>query len=265
MRSARCWRCCRTGRSARRSPCAGSPPRAGGRARRPAPGPPRRAGRRREPFLLIVGHGATGELLSRSFDELGRRGVVLDIDDERVAALELGSYSADVPGLVADARDPGHLGVAGLANPRCAAVLALTNDDEANLTVTMTAALLRPDLTVIARTTSRAVAERMLAFGGPAVVNPFDRFGEHLGLGIRAPASYQLVTWLESGPGATLPERGHPPAEGRWVVCGFGRFGRELTADLIAEGLAVTVIEAVAGDPATGGPPRVTGDGTDPD
>jgi voltage-gated potassium channel len=222
----------------------------------------RQVRRLREPFLLLVGHGATGELLSRSFDELGRRVVVLDIDDERVAALELGSYHADVPGLVADARDPGHLAVAGLANPRCEAVLALTNDDEANLTVTMTAALLRPEVTVVARTTSRPVAERMLAFGGPAVVNPFDRFGEHLGLGIRAPASYQLITWLESGPGAELPERGHPPAAGRWVVCGYGRFGRELTTDLVAEGLEVTVVEAADGAAEPG---RVIGDGTDPD
>jgi voltage-gated potassium channel len=225
----------------------------------------RQVRRLREPFLLLVGHGATGELLSRSFDELGKRVVVIDIDDERIGSLDLGSYHADVPGLVADARDPGHLGVAGLANPRCEAVLALTNDDEANLTVTMTAALLRPEVTVVARTTSRPVAERMLAFGGPAVINPFDRFGEHLGLGIRAPASYQLITWLESGPGAEPPERGHPPAEGRWVICGFGRFGRELTKDLVAEGLEVTVIESVAGEPAPGDPPRVTGDGTDPD
>jgi voltage-gated potassium channel len=225
----------------------------------------RQVRRLREPFLLLVGHGATGELLSRSFDELGKRVVVIDIDDDRIGSLELGSYHADVPGLVADARDPGHLGVAGLANPRCEAVLALTNDDEANLTVTMTAALLRPEVTVVARTTSRPVAERMLAFGGPSVINPFDRFGEHLGLGIRAPASYQLITWLESGPGAEPPERGHPPAQGRWVVCGFGRFGRELTKDLLTEGLEVTVIESAAGEPAPGDPPRVTGDGTDPD
>ena len=222
--------------------------------------------RLREPFLLVVGHGATGELLSRSFDELGRRVVVIDIDDDRIASLELGSYRADVPGLVADARDPGHLGVAGLANPLCEAVLALTNDDEANLTVTMTAALLRPDVTVIARTASHPIAERMRAFGDPAVVNPFDRFGEHLGLGLRAPASYQLVTWLKGGPGAPLPERGHPPTHGRWVVCGFGRFGRRLTADLRAEGIDVTVIDirAIEGGPP-GGPVHVTGDGADPD
>jgi voltage-gated potassium channel len=222
--------------------------------------------RLREPFLLVVGHGRTGELLGRSFDDLGRRFVVVDIDGDRVDALELGSYRADVPGLVADARDPGHLGVAGIGNPRCEAVLALTNDDEANLAVTMTAALLRPELPVIARTVSPTIAERMRAFGSPTVVNPFDRFGDHLRIAMRAPASYQLMLWLEGGPGAELPPRGRPPAEGHWVMCGYGRFGRELTADLRAEGLDVTVVEpaALSSPEAARAGTVVVGNGFDP-
>lgn len=225
----------------------------------------RKVKRLREPFLLIVGHGRTGELLSQAFDALGRRVVVIDISDDRIDALELGSYRGDVPGLVADGRDPAHLGVAGLGNPRCEAVLALTNDDEANLAVAMTAALLRPDLPVIARTVSPAIAERMRAFGSPTVVNPFDRFGDHLRVAMRSPASYQLITWLESGPGAELPARGRPPAEGHWVVCGYGRFGREVTADLRAEGLDVTVVEPLhsAAPAPTDGLATVVGYGTD--
>jgi Trk K+ transport system NAD-binding subunit len=126
----------------------------------------------------------------------------------------------------------------------------------------MAAALLRPDLPVIARVTSRAIAERMQAFGSPATVNPFDRFGDHLRLALRAPASYQLLTWLESGPGAALPERGSPPRSGRWIVCGYGRLGQELAADLRAEGLQVLVIEV---DPARAGDRDVlVGDASDP-
>ena len=93
---------------------------------------------------------------------------------ERIDGLELESYHADVPGLAADVRDPGHLGVAGLGHASCEAVVALTDDDEANLSVVMSAALLRPDVPVIARATSRAMADRMRAFGTPSVVNPFD-------------------------------------------------------------------------------------------
>jgi voltage-gated potassium channel len=232
----------------------------------------RKVSRLREPFLLIAGYGRTGELVGHAFDALGRRVVVIDNSDDRINDLELDSYRADVPGLVGDVRDPGHLGIAGLGHPSCEAVLALTDDDEANLAVTMTAALLRPDLTVVARTTSPAIARRMRAFGTPSVVNPFDAFGDHLRLALHAPATYQLLGWLQSGPGGELPARGEPPRAGRWVVCGGGRFVRELARDLDAEGLDVAVVKpaAVAGTPEEDGPAPEderadpAGDGADP-
>ena len=222
----------------------------------------RKVSRLRAPFLLMVGYGRAGELLAKAFDELGQQLVVIDESSDRVDALDLGSYHSDIPGLVADAANPHHLRAAGLDHPSCAGVLALTNDDETNLAVTMTAALLRPDLPVVARTISVPIAERMHAFGTPAVVNPFDRFGEHLHLALNAPASYQLLTWLEAGPGAELPERGRPPTDGRWVMCGYGRFGREVTADLLAAGLEVTIIEpAEQSEPQPG---VVVGDASEP-
>jgi voltage-gated potassium channel len=226
----------------------------------------RKVSRLREPFLLIVGYGQTGELLGRSFDELGRRFTVVDHSDARIDALELDTLRADVPGLAGDARNPHDLQVAGLTHPCCEAVLALTDDDEANLAVTMTAALLRPELTVVTRTTSAVVAERMSAFGTPTVINPFDRFGDHLRLALHSPAAYQLMTWLESGPGADLPPRRSAPAPGRWVVCGYGRFGRHFAADLRAEGLEVTVIEPRPGEDPAPDPllHLVVGDESDP-
>jgi voltage-gated potassium channel len=199
--------------------------------------------RLREPFLLIVGYGQTGSLLGRSLDSLGRRFVVLDASPERIDTLDVDSYHADVPGLAGDAGNPHTLGIAGLEHPQCEGVLALTDNDEINLVVAMTAALIRPSLPVIARAVSPAIGHRMRDFGSPTIVNPFDRFGDHLRLALRAPASYQLMSWLESGPGAELPAQGRPPTQGRWVVCGYGRFGQEVTEDLRAEGLDVTVID----------------------
>lgn len=202
----------------------------------------RKVSRLREPFLLLVGYGPTGELLGRWLDGLGRRFVVIDENEDRIDGSELGSYYADVPALVADARVPAHLGIAGLTHPSCEAVLALTETEETNLAVVMAAALLRPQLPVIAHATSAAVAERMRAFGRPTVVSPFDCLDEHLGLALKAPASYQLLRWLESGPGAELLPRGKPPQKGAWVVCGYGRLGRELTANLRTQGTRVTPI-----------------------
>ena len=215
-----------------------------------------------EPFLLIAGYGQTGELLARSLDALGRRFVVIDSDSGRIDDLYLDSYHADVPGLVADAGDPGHLAVAGLGHPYCEGVLAITDNDEANLAAAQAAALLRPDLPVVTRTVSPEMEARMKVFGSPTVINPFDRFGDHLRLALRAPASYQLLTWLESGPGEPLPKRGDPPSGGHWIVCGYGRFGKEVTHDLRAEGYDVTIVEP--GEAAENDPDAIVGRGYEP-
>jgi voltage-gated potassium channel len=215
-----------------------------------------------EPFLLIAGYGQTGELLARSLDALGRRFVVIDSDSGRIDDLYLDSYHADVPGLVADAGDPGHLAVAGLGHPYCEGVLAITDNDEANLAAAQAAALLRPDLPVVTRTVSPEMEARMKVFGSPTVINPFDRFGDHLRLALRAPASYQLLTWLESGPGEPLPKRGDPPSGGHWIVCGYGRFGKEVTHDLRAEGYDVTIVEP--GEAAENDPDAIVGRGHEP-
>lgn len=74
--------------------------------------------------------------------------------------------------------------------------------------------------------------------------NPFDLFGDNLRAALRAPATYQLLEWLEAAPGAQLPQ-GETPPEGALGDVGWPRrFGRELTADLRAAGLDVTVIES---------------------
>jgi voltage-gated potassium channel len=222
----------------------------------------RTVSRMREPFLLLAGYGQTGQILGRSLDSLGRRLVVLDLSAERVDALDIDSYHADVPGLAGNAADPRTLDLAGLEHPRCAGVLALTDDDEVNVVVTMTAALIRPELPVIARTLSPAIEHRMRAFGSPTVVNPFDRFGDRVRLALHAPASYQLLSWLVNGPGAELPAPGRPPTDGRWVVAGYGRFGHKFTEDLRADGLDVTVLDQR--EPEDAGPDVIVGDASDP-
>jgi Trk K+ transport system NAD-binding subunit len=201
-----------------------------------------------EPFLVVVGYGNAAKRLGRSLDEMGRRFVVLDDDENRVAAVELDSYRADTPALQGNARDTGNLVLAGIMHPRCEGVVALTGSDEVNLDVTMTAGLLRPGLPVIARTTSREIADRMRTFGAWEVVNPIDRFGNHLRILLRGPATYQLMMWLTSGPGTPLPARRAPLPRGRWVVCGHGGPVQELAEDLRAEGIDLVVVEA--GDPA---------------
>ena len=206
----------------------------------------------KEPFVLVAGYGRAGRRLARSLDAIGRRFVVVDVAQDRIDELALEPFRVDAPALAIDARNPDHLMLAGLGSAACATVVALTGDDEANLAVTMAAALERPGLPVIARAESPVVAGRMRAFGVPVVVNPFDLYGDYLRIALRAPSSLQLIEWISADPQASRPPLRTPP-RGRWIVCGYGRFGAEVAADLRAEGLEVTVIEAAeatADDPA---------------
>ena len=121
-------------------------------------------------------------------------------------------YHADVPGLVADAGEPGHLAVAGLDHP---ALRGRARPDRGRRGEPRR----RPD--------RRAAPPRgagdhpgglhgarpsaCSAFGTPTVVNPFDRFGDHLRIALRAPASYQLHDLAGERARAPRCRRAAPP------------------------------------------------------
>src|SRR5690606_9701022 len=144
--------------------------------------------------------------------------------------------------LVGDARLPENLVAAGLRQANCAGVLALTNDDQANLAVAMSVRLLHPDIPVLARAMRRDTAANMASFGTDHILNPFAAFGEYLALAIASPGSYRLWSWLTGLPGTTLEPETAPP-RGHWIVCGYGRFGREVVGAFRSHGLEVTVVD----------------------
>jgi len=198
------------------------------------------------PFYLVCGLGDTGMTVVRALQQLGCRVTVIDKDERKIQQLEIDGQSNDVPAIVADARSPETLTAAGLLKPECKGVLALCNDDEANLAAAISASILRPGLAVIGRADTPAIASSMASLGTFRVINPFREFGGHLALAMRAPDVYRLITWLTSAPGAYLfpssPAR-IPVAPGHWIVCGYGRFGHEVVAAVQQGGFSATVVD----------------------
>lgn len=223
----------------------------------------RRVRRLREPYLVIAGFGKTGEIVARALDVSSHRLVVIDIAAHRIDALDSAAFRSEVPGLVADAKDPHELRRAGLQGTHCAGVVAVTDDDQANLAVVVAAGLLRPDLPVVCRTFDSGVQLQMQAFGTPMVIDPFNLYGDGLMLAMQAPQTHRLVNWLTSGKGEELPAPLRVPGAGRWVVAGQGAFGRHLVADLHRHGLPITAID-IAGIPEDG-VQVIHGDATDPE
>ncbi|WP_312914355.1 potassium channel protein [Candidatus Competibacter phosphatis] len=166
----------------------------------------------REPFYLVCGYGETGQLLCRALDHLGIRAVVVEIEEARVSQLDLHGYSADIPALVADARQPEILKLAGLTHRCCLGVIALTNDDDANLAIAICARLLAPALPALCRAETAETATNMASFGTRHIINPFDKFGRYLALALNAPAAYHLLEWLTGVPGTLVVPHRDPPA-----------------------------------------------------
>ncbi len=210
-----------------------------------------------EPFLLVLGCGDTGRRLTQIFDRLGMRFVVVEIDASRLQALELEDFRNDVLALHDDASRPHTLLRAGMRHPCCRAVLALTNDDSANLAAVITAALLNPAVQVIARSHSAETTALMQASGKAQIVDPFVAFAEQLMMALRAPGCYRLFDWLTALRGTPLARELEPPS-GAWIVCGFGRFGRAVVERLRERGAEVRIVDpsADAGDDV------ICGDGT---
>jgi len=216
--------------------------------------------RLRDRFYLVCGFGDTGSLLVRALTDRGKRAVAIDLDPQRINFLAVQDYDSYVPGLCGDAAVPDNLIAGGLRSPRCTAVVALTNDDQVNLTIAIAGKLLHPQMQVISRASTLDAAINMASFDTDYIINPFQSFADHLALALRAPSVWLLHEWLTGVPNTTLTEPRYPP-HGTWIVCGYGRFGKAIVRQLRREGVSVVIVEA---DPArTGCESCVQGRGTE--
>ncbi len=218
----------------------------------------RRVRHTRQDFYLICGCGETGGLIARTFDRIDQAFVVLEKDELRVEELDLLDFKTDTPALAADARLPDNLLLAGLRHAKCRGVLAVTNDDEANLAIAIAVRLLNPDIPVIARAEQKPIAANMASFGTHHIINPYERFADRLALAVAAPEHFRLIELLTSLPETPIAEP-HQPPHGHWILCGYGRFGHAVAERLSNTGITLTIIDPAARDADH----DISGDGTE--
>jgi Trk K+ transport system NAD-binding subunit len=203
----------------------------------------RRIRKQREPFFLVCGYGETGSALVQALTDRDQNVVVIDIDSERVNMLQLQNLRQYVPALPVDAARPRHLLEAGLEHRKCQGVVALTNVNEVNLKIAITAKLLHPEIKVICRADSHDVEDNMASFGTDHIIDPYDVFARHLATALQNPGLYLLHEWLTGVRHQKLGEPVYPPQKGGWIVCGFGRFGSAIYHRLVDEQIEPVVIE----------------------
>lgn len=195
-----------------------------------------------EPFVLLCGHDDAGTIVSKELSDDGMRVVVVDRNPQRIDHLEVAELRSTVPGLRADAQDPSTLIRAGLTHPCCTAVLALTGDDRANLAIALSAKLLNPAAEVISVAHRHGEQAAMARAGVDHIVNPHDAFAERLATAIRSPSLHVIYEALTTQAATPAAARLDVPC-GRWLICGYGRFGRTVRRHLERVGAQTRVID----------------------
>ena len=195
-----------------------------------------------EPFYIVCGFGNTGSMVVSGLLKRGLHAVVLEKNRETVQRMFLDDSFERVPAFAAEPSSRAHLELAGLKSPNCRGIIVTTNMDQVNLKIAITAKLLRPELPVLARSESQRVIDNMKSFGTDYTVDPYSIFAERLFLALSSPVKYLVQDWLISVPGSELREPLKPPS-GRWIVCGAGRFGSRMLAQLEDSGLPFTVVD----------------------
>jgi len=199
-------------------------------------------GRIGDPFYIVCGYGDTGRLLVHGFTKRGIRTTVVDQEQARINDLELTDLEFYVPGLCDNVEHPDTLIAAGLKHLHCTGVIAVTSNDHANLKVAITSKLLRPSLHVVCRSELHDIGINMDSFGTDNIVNPFDIFADRLAMALHSPPNYIIHRWLTNPSNTPLSEPLFPP-RGRWILCGYGRFGKAVERFLSFEGVDATIIE----------------------
>ncbi|MFB6261297.1 MAG: NAD-binding protein, partial [Thiohalorhabdaceae bacterium] len=125
----------------------------------------------------------------------------------------------------------------------CAGVIAISRTDEANLSIAVASKLLAPKVPVICRARYRDTEANLASFGTDHIINPFDTVAERFAMAVRSPAMYLVYAWL-TGIEHQPVARPVVPPHGKWILCGFGRFGKAMRERLSAEGVTTVVVEA---------------------
>jgi Trk K+ transport system NAD-binding subunit len=195
-----------------------------------------------ESFVLIVGYGQSGIMLSRMLDRMGQRMVIIETRRDRAGGIEISEFEYPPLFLAADGRLPDVLVDAGVTHRKCVAMVALAGDDDTNQSVAIGGTVLNPSLRIIARVHTQIAQANLESFRNIELINPFRSFANNINLDLGSPEKLRVIEWLSGLPGAMRPDSLNFP-KGHWVVCGKGSFAHYVCLALEAAGVSWAIVE----------------------
>ncbi|RLA75526.1 MAG: potassium transporter TrkA [Epsilonproteobacteria bacterium] len=201
----------------------------------------KQVGKLKQKFIIVLGYNYITSEIIKIINDSDFRVVVIENDKDKVDNLILENFTPHVPVLRANSYDSQNLELSGVKSMFCKALVTLYKDDELNLRIAVAAKMLNSNIIIAAKSTTKNHTENLKDLDVEIVENPFKIIASQINLALMAPNILKLERWIyqigklnDSLP--TLPQ-------GRYIICGFGRFGQEIYKVFKANNIKAVFIE----------------------
>lgn len=195
----------------------------------------------RKKYIIVLGFNyVTNEIIKKLLSN-DIHVVVIEKSEERANALILENYTPTVPILVSDAHNANVLELAGIAKSNCKAVVSLFEDDALNLRIAIVARLLNKNIQLAMKATTTSSVNNLKDVNVNIVANPFSIIANELKMAIKSPNLLKLEKWIYQID--ALDARFERLPAGQYIICGFGRLGRNVYKLLRKENIEFIFIE----------------------
>ena len=195
----------------------------------------------RKKYVIVLGFNyVTNEIIKKLLNN-DIQVVVIEKSEERANALILENYTPTVPVLVSDAHNANALELAGINKTNCKAVVSLFEDDALNLRIAIVSRLLNKNIQLAIKATTSSSVNNLKDVNVNVIANPFSIIANELKMAIKSPNLLKLEKWIyQIDPLDAYLEK--LPA-GKYIICGFGRLGRNIYKVLRNENIEFIFIE----------------------
>jgi Trk K+ transport system NAD-binding subunit len=177
-------------------------------------------------FVIILGYSYVNSEIIKKFHEVDIEVVLIEKNEEKVNHFLLEESSRDVPIMVGDGIISDSLEDAGIRKRNCKAIVSLFKDEEKNLRISILTKFLNSKVKVIAKATFDATSKSIKDTDIATVINPFEVFAKRVDISLTSPHVLMLENWIYKN--SDLNSKVCTLPEGKYIVCGYGRLGREL-------------------------------------
>jgi voltage-gated potassium channel len=194
-----------------------------------------------EKFIVVLGYNqVTRKIIIKALAQ-GLRTVVISKDKMEINHVILENFTPTVPVLFSESYSVKVLEAAGLRKRNCKAIVSLLEDDALNLKITLIAKTLNKNIKVAVKSTTTNHTENLKDLNAEVVVNPFSIISSEISMALSAPNLFKIEKWLYGIDDlhATLPIF----PKGLYIICGYGRMGRNIFEKLTDANVEVKLIE----------------------